>query len=266
VVEINMAGKSVVVTGGGRGIGRATALVFAEAGADHVAVVDLERDRAENVAQEVKQAGSVGRAIQADVTDPEAAERVIDEARSLAGRLDVLVSNAGNAYQNALIDTTADEWNATIAVNLTAHFLLMKPAARALIEQGEGGVLLCTVSAGAYGGVPRMAPYSAAKAGLMNLVQTAALELAPHGIRVNSVSPGGTDTPLAEWQVGKDVMDQMRESFPLVPLGRLAQPEEIARGFLYLASDLASFVTGVDLLVDGATTKYAVSYLQVTEG
>jgi NAD(P)-dependent dehydrogenase (short-subunit alcohol dehydrogenase family) len=112
--------------------------------------------------------------------------------------------------------------------------------------------------------MPRTGAYGAAKTGLFNLVKTLALELAQHGIRVNSVSPGPTDTPLAESQVGKEIFEQMRKSFP-VPLGRLARPEEIAHGFLWLASNDASYVTGFDLLIDAGSTQYAGNFGQISE-
>jgi NAD(P)-dependent dehydrogenase (short-subunit alcohol dehydrogenase family) len=258
-----VAGKALVVTGGGSGIGRATALLFAEEGAAHVSVVDVDRERAERVAGEVKEAGAIGLAITADLTDRDACGRAIADAHADAGRVDVVVSNAGWSSQGDVLETTRESWDRNLAINLTAHFDIAQAAGSIMVDQ-RSGVLLFTTSASVYGGVPRTGPYGAAKAGLHNLVKTMALEFAPYGIRVNSVSPGATDTPLAESQVGKEVFDQMRQSFP-VPLGRLARPEEIAHAFLYLASDDASYVTAFDLLVDSGTTQYAASFGQISE-
>jgi NAD(P)-dependent dehydrogenase (short-subunit alcohol dehydrogenase family) len=190
---------------------------------------------------------------------------MIADAFDAAGRLDVVVSNAGAGKQAAVVDIVRDDWDWNLTINLTAHFLVLQAAARRMIDQGTGGALLCTTSGSIHGGVPNLGAYGAAKAGVHNLVQTLALELAHQGIRVNSVSPGGTDTPLAASQVGEDLFDEMRRSFPPVPLGRLARPEEIANAFLFLASDDASFVTGVDLEVDGGASKFALSYGQIPE-
>jgi NAD(P)-dependent dehydrogenase (short-subunit alcohol dehydrogenase family) len=259
-----VAGKSVVVTGGASGIGRATVLLYAQEGARHISIVDLNPSTAEVVAKEVRELGPGSRVIETDVTDPAAVTRAIADARSAADGIDVVISNAGWADQHDFVDLPLESWTKAIAINLSAHYYVGQAAARTMIEQGTGGVLLFTTSAAAYGGTLRMAPYNAAKAGLQNLVKTMALELAPHGIRVNSVSPGSTDTPTAEAQVGKEVMDEMRKAFP-VPLGRLARPEEIGHGFLWLGSDDASYVTGLDLRVDAGMTQFAANIGQLTE-
>jgi NAD(P)-dependent dehydrogenase (short-subunit alcohol dehydrogenase family) len=134
-----------------------------------------------------------------------------------------------------------------------------------MIDRNEGGVLLFTTTGAVYGGMPRGGAYGAAKTGLFNLVKTMALELAPWRIRVNSVSPGATDTPLAASQVpSPEIFEEMRRSLP-VPFGRFARPEEIGHAFLWLGSDDASYVSGFDVLVDGATCQYAASFGQITE-
>lgn len=256
-------GKVVVVTGAGSGIGRATALMFAREGASRVYLVGRDEARLNDVAAEIASAGVYAKAMRADLAVPTTCQGVIDRVVNDATRIDVLISNAGTARQIDLLDVTQEIWDGELAVNLSMHFFMCQAAARAMVAKGNGGVLLCTSSCAGYGGLPRQAPYAAAKAGLVNLVQTMALELAKYRIRVNCVSPGPTDTPLAESQVGKEAFDEARKAFP-TPLGRIAQPEEIASGFLYLASDEASFVTALDLSIDSGVTRYAVSFGQIS--
>jgi 3-oxoacyl-[acyl-carrier protein] reductase len=153
-----------------------------------------------------------------------------------------------------------ESWQRVIAVNLNASFVVGQRAARAMLAHGNGGVILFTASVSSLGASPDFAHYSAAKAATANLVTTMAIELAPHKIRVNCVSPGPADTQQSIDIVGEEQMDKWRrEGFPVVPLGRLAAARDIAAAFSYLASDDAAYVTGINLVVDGGLTAHAYS-------
>jgi len=142
-------------------------------------------------------------------------------------------------------------------VNLTASFVIGQRAARAMVEAGRGGVILYTTSISSLGGSPQFSHYNAAKAGTANLVKTMSLELVGRGIRVNCISPGPSDTQQSVDLVGEAAMEKFRESFPVVPMGRLGKAEEMAAAFSFLASDDAAYITGVNLVVDGGLTAHA---------
>ncbi|MFQ5426518.1 MAG: SDR family NAD(P)-dependent oxidoreductase, partial [Gaiellales bacterium] len=169
--------------------------------------------------------------------------------------LDVLVSNhAAMSWETPFLELTDAAWDTELAVNLTSHFVLARQAARAMVDTGAGGSILFTASVNALGAGRGYAPYCVTKAGLLSLCQVMAVELASHGIRVNCVSPGPADTQRSIDLVGEETMERFRQSFPGVPLNRLASPEDIAEAFLYLASDSAAYVSGQNLIVDGGLT------------
>jgi len=150
-----------------------------------------------------------------------------------------------------------ESWLKVIGVDLTASFVIGQRAARAMVEQGTGGVILFTASISSLGGAPSFAHYGAAKAGTANLAKTMALELVKHGIRVNCISPGPSDTQQSVDLVGEELMDKWRrEGFPVVPMGRLGSADDMAAAFSFLASDDAAYITGVNLVVDGGLTAH----------
>ncbi len=254
------AGRMVLVTGGGSGIGRATALRFAEEGAEGVVIVDRFQDRLDSVAAELAERGTKMGTVCADLYEIAEAERAVREAVEQLGRLDVAISNAAAWTEEPFLELKDESWQRVIGVNLTAGFVIGQRAARAMVASGRGGVILYTASISSLGGSPTFSHYNAAKAGLANLVKTMALELVGHGIRVNAVSPGPTDTQQSVDIVGEELMDKWRrEGFPVVPMGRLGFPEDMAAAHSYLASDDASYVTGVNLVVDGGLTAHAYS-------
>lgn len=254
------AGRVVLITGGGSGIGRATALRFADEGAKAVAIVDRFRDRLDAVAADLESRGTTVATIEADLTEMEEADRAVREAIEQVGHLDVAVSNAAAWTQEPFLEMQDASWRKVIAVNLTAGFVIGQRAARSMVASGRGGVILYTASVSSLGGSPEFSHYNAAKAGLANLVKTMSLELVGHKIRVNAVSPGPSDTQQSVDLVGEALMDKWRnEGFPVVPMGRLGSPEDTAAAFSYLASDDASYVTGVNLVVDGGLTAHAYS-------
>jgi NAD(P)-dependent dehydrogenase (short-subunit alcohol dehydrogenase family) len=254
------SGKVVLVTGGGSGIGRATALRFATEGAPAVYVVDHIQDRAEQTAGQLAELGVQTKGIHAELAERAGCHQAVDEVIADAGRIDVAVSNAAAWTEEPFLEMKDESWCKVIDVNLTAYFRVAQRAAQAMVAAGNGGVILFTASVSSLGASPEFAHYSAAKAGVANLAQTMAIELAQHGIRVNAVSPGPADTQQSVDLVGEDLMNKWRrDGFPVSPLNRLASAEDIAAAFSYLASDDASYVTGVNLVVDGGITAHAYS-------
>jgi NAD(P)-dependent dehydrogenase (short-subunit alcohol dehydrogenase family) len=253
-------GKVVFITGGGSGIGRATALRFASEGAERVYLVDHFEDRLGGVASEIAALGCSPVPIVAELEEMAECDRAVQSAFDEAGRLDVVVSNAAAWSQEPFLELHDDSWRRIIAVNLTASFVIGQRAARAMVQAGRGGVILFTASVSSLGGSPGFSHYNAAKAGIANLVKTMALELVEHGIRVNCISPGPSDTQQSVDLVGEELMQTWRrEGFPVVPMGRLGSPEDMAAAFSFLASDDAAYITGVNLVVDGGLTAHAYS-------
>ena len=241
-------GKNVIVTGAGRGIGRAIAQRFAAEGAD---VLCLGRTL-EPLEETVALCGS-GWAFTADVSRRDDVRRAVDAALERWGRIDVLVNNAGIDDETPFLDVDPERWDEVIGTNLTGVFLMSQAVARAMRDAG-GGVILQNISIDASGGDGTFASYNASKAALLGLNRTMALELARYGIRVNGVSPGFTHTDLTEKAVGPKLMAYMNSSWPRVPMGRLVRPDEVAAAFAFLASDDASGITGHNLTVDCGLT------------
>jgi NAD(P)-dependent dehydrogenase (short-subunit alcohol dehydrogenase family) len=253
-------GKTILITGGGSGMGRATALRFAAEGAERVYLVDRDPDRLVQVAKEVRTLGCAVGTIQAELAEIAECERAVAEAAADSGQLDVAISNAAAWTQEPFLELSDESWARVIAVNLTASFVIGQRAARKMVGSGRGGVILYTASISSLGGSPEFSHYNASKAGIANLVTTMALELVGHGIRVNCISPGPSDTQQSVDLVGEDQMDTWRrEGFPVVPMGRLGSPGDMAAAFSFLASDDASYITGVNLVVDGGLTAHAYS-------
>ncbi len=251
-------GRNAVITGGGSGFGRATALRLTKEGLDHVFLVELKPERAAAVAAEVEALGGRATPIEADIGTRANCERVIETVVAADGKLDILISNAATWTDEPFLDMQRASWDKVLAVILNASFDLGQLAGRAMKDRG--GCILYTASIGALGASIGFTHYSAAKAGIVNLVQSMAIELAPHNIRVNAVSPGPANTQQSLDIVGEETMEKFRTHFPLVPLGeRLAEADEIAAAFAFLASDDASYITGQNLVVDGGLTAHSYS-------
>jgi NAD(P)-dependent dehydrogenase (short-subunit alcohol dehydrogenase family) len=245
-------GKGVIVTGGGRGIGQATAQRFASEGADVLVAGRTPGPLAETVAL-IEAEGGKAVAHAADVTSSDQVAGLVAAALERWGRIDVLVNNAGIDDETPFLEMQEETWRAVVDTNLTAPFLLSQAAAREMVKAG-GGVILHNASIDASGGDGPFASYNASKAGLLGLNRTMALELAPLGIRVNCVSPGFTHTLMTEKAVGPKMMEYLNGGFERVPMRRLVKPSEIASAFAYLASDDASGITGINLTVDCGLT------------
>jgi 3-oxoacyl-[acyl-carrier protein] reductase len=243
-----LAGKRAVVTGASRGIGFAIAERFLNDGAS-VVICDIVSERLKAAASQLSTRGSV-RAVVADVSVADDCQRVVDESTAWQGGVDIVVNNAGIARFASFVDHSEEDWDRTLAVNLKAVFLLSQRAARHMIESGTGGVILSTASANGHVAEPGVAAYNAAKAGVVLLTKTMAIELARHGIRVNCVAPGHIGPTGLATDGGADAafLDSLETANPMGRLGRL---EEVASLFSFLASDQAPFITGESIVIDG---------------
>jgi NAD(P)-dependent dehydrogenase (short-subunit alcohol dehydrogenase family) len=247
----NFAGKSVLVTGAGSGIGRATALAFAAAGA-RLTVTDIDDAGGEATAELVRRAGVPAQFVHVDVAHAADCATMVERALAAYGRLDVAFNNAGINIPNAPVaDISEPDWQRIVAVNLTGVFLCMKHEIPAM-RRGGGGAIVNTASVGGLIGTAGVTPYCATKHGVVGLTKSAALDHIKDGIRINAVCPGGTLTAmLREWFTQPGVEAAARAG---TPIGRMAEPEEIARAVLFLASPEASFVVGHALVADGGLT------------
>ena len=246
------ADRTVIVTGAGRGIGQATARAFAAEGAD-VLVLGRTVADLEGTVRQIADEGGRAWLAQCDVSDEAQVDNAVQRAAERWSRIDVLVNNAGIDDDTPFLDADRIRWRAIIDTNLTGAFLMSQAVARHMARSG-GGVILHTASIDASGGDGPFVAYNASKAGLLGLNRTMALELAEHRIRSNCVSPGFTHTVMTEKAVGPNLLDYLNGSFARVPMKRLVRTDEVAQAFLFLASDQASAITGIDLRVDAGLT------------
>jgi NAD(P)-dependent dehydrogenase (short-subunit alcohol dehydrogenase family) len=240
--------KVALITGGGSGIGRATALIFAREGAK-MALADLNRKGLEETVAMVEKAGGQAISFQCDVLKPAAVEDMVQQTVKHFGRLDCGFNNAGVAGDLArTADSTEECWDFVVGIDLKAVWLCMKYEIGQMLKQ-KSGAIVNTASIAGLGANPLGIAYSAAKHGVLGLTRTAAIEYAKVPIRVNAVCPGVTQTPMVEAGMSK------RPTFEKIhPMGRLGRPEEIGEAVAWLCSDAASFVTGIPLPVDGGFT------------
>ncbi len=249
---LGLKGKHAIVWGGGFGMGERTAIRLSEAGA-HVTVIDLEQARADKIAGEIIAAGGKAIALQADATSEASVEAAHGAAEAALGPLDVMATVIGLGVWDQVVDMSLEKFNQSILLNLTSFFLPARAAGRSLLKHGKPGAIACVSSVSGLTSAPNHAGYGAAKAGMINLVRTMADEWGPYGIRVNAVMPGSAATPrLVLDEAGKAGMNAAMKS--KIPLGRAADPDELAKAILFLLSDLASYVTGHNLHVDGGWT------------
>jgi 3-oxoacyl-[acyl-carrier protein] reductase len=241
-LKLDMGGKVGIVTGAARGIGRAIAKGLCRAGAE-VLLVDRD-DEVELVAKDLGSEACV-----ADLAEDGTPEAIFESASGLTGRLDFLVNAAGVQVRGPAVDLDDDDWERLYAVNLRAVFRMCRASTRRMIGQGGGGSILNISSLSGTVGVPGIVPYGATKGGVVQLTKGLAVELAPHGIRVNAIAPGYVETAMTAELHGDE--ERRAEAISRIPLGRFAKPEEMAPAAVFLLSPLAGYITGEVLHVDG---------------
>ena len=243
-----LANKVAIITGASSGIGRATALMFAQQGAS-VVLAARRQDRLDEVAHHIRANGGRAFVSAGDVSLPETHDRLVADAEREFGGLDIAVNNAGTVgVVKPLAEVTPDAWQHTLSTNLTAAFLGARSQIPAMLKRGGGALVFTSSFVGSSVGLPGMAPYGTAKAGLMGLVKGITADYAALGIRANAVLPGGTETEMAGDQAQKDWAASLHA------MKRIAQPDELAAAILFLSSSMASFVTGTALYADGGNS------------
>jgi 3-oxoacyl-[acyl-carrier protein] reductase len=241
---MKLAGKSALVTGGGQGIGKAIGERFAEEGAN-VAIVDINRESANRVVEAIRRKGVEAISLTADVAIRRQAHAAVKQAISELGQLEIVVNNAGIARNHPLEEMLEEDWDAVMAVNTKGCFHFCQAVLPHMKARSTGNIV--NILSRTILGIPGETNYTASKAAVAGFSRSLALEVAPHGIRVNCVSPAMVDTPWTQ-----SYPDEMRQSvIRQIPLGRLAQPLDIANAVLFLASDAADFITGQIINVCG---------------
>jgi NAD(P)-dependent dehydrogenase (short-subunit alcohol dehydrogenase family) len=245
---IDLSGKRAVVTGASQGIGAAVAVALARAGAKVAFDFGTATEKADETATAVKAAGGETIVLQGDTGDPAHVDELAAEVVEAWGGIDVWINNAARLMVKPFLEMTDDDWHGLLAANLHGYYYGCRAAARQMIAQGSGGRIVNVTSIVDVQPIAELSAYVTAKGGILGLTKTLAVELGPHGITVNALSPGATDTPLNAVAYTPEVRRNYQHR---IPLGRIASPEEIADPIVFLASDASRYVTGVELLVDG---------------
>jgi 3-oxoacyl-[acyl-carrier protein] reductase len=243
---MTLADRVAIVTGGGRGIGRAIALRLAEAGAS-IVVNDIgDAGPVEAVVGEIKAMGRPALPVLADVSSPSEVDKLVAEATSAYGRIDILVNNAGIARDQLLLRMTEEEWDQVLTVDLKSVFLCTRAVLKHMVKERWGRIISIASIVGIVGN-PGQANYAAAKAGIIGFTRTVAKEVASRGITVNAIAPGFIDTEMTK-RLKEEWKEELKKR---IPLGRLGSPRDVAEAVAFLASEEAGYITGQVLVVDG---------------
>lgn len=249
-------GKVIVVTGGNSGIGKAIVLAMAAEGASVVVDYVAHEDATTTLIGEVERAGGRATGVEADITRSDDLHRMMQSAVDAYGRLDVLVNNAGVETRQSLLETTEDDYETVMAVNMKSAFFAAQAAAKRFIQQGGGGLVLNISSVHEDWPMPGNIAYCVSKGGMRMLTRTAAVELGPHGIRMVNIAPGAVDTPInASTTSNTELLGKLQDA---IPLRRLAEASDIADVAVFLASGRASYMTATTVVVDGGIMQGSV--------
>ena len=249
---MSLKGKVAIVTGARRGIGKGIALAFAKAGAD-VVVSDIDLKDCEKVTKEIESLGQQALAVKADVTNYEEVDQMVKSTLKKFSKIDILVNNAGILIYKPFLEITEDVWDKTLDTNLKGYFLCAQRVAKEMIKHKKGKIINIASVAGTVA-YPQLAHYCASKGGIIIFTKVMANELATYKINVNSISPGATETPMTQGMLNDP---KTREGFiKNIPWGRIGKPEDIANTAVFLASDDADYLTGVNVVVDGGMTTH----------
>ncbi len=240
--------KVALITGGGSGIGKETALLFSQEGAK-IVIADYEEEASKETLEEIKKDGGQGIFVKTDVTSVEDVDNVVDKTMNEFGKIDVLVNNAGITRDGLLKDITKENWDKVLEINLSGVFNCTQKVSEKMVEAGSGVILNVSSVVGVYGNVGQT-NYAATKSGVIGMTKTWAKELGKKGIRVNAVAPGFIKTNMTA-KVPEKILNKMESN---VPLGRLGEPEDVAKVYLFLASDEADYINGAVIEVTGGLT------------
>jgi NAD(P)-dependent dehydrogenase (short-subunit alcohol dehydrogenase family) len=246
---MRLSGKTAIVTGARRGIGRAIALALAREGAN-VVVSDISQKDCQKVVDEIEGLGRRGLALKCDVSSSNDVEDMVKRTMAKFGRVDILVNNAGILAFKPFLELTDEDWDKTLNVNLKGQFLCARVAGRVMVKNKWGRIInIASISSGGCGiAFPLIAHYTASKGGVMALTKALALELTPQGVNVNAICPGAIDTDMAK---GVKEGGQLAQTLARIPKGRLGQPEEIASLAVFLASEESDYISGAAIVIDG---------------
>lgn len=247
--QIVLKDKTAIVTGAAQGIGRGIALMLANSGSK-VAVVDIS-DKIDEVAEAINDLGSFGLALKCDVADYKQVHNTVETVLAKLGKVDILVNNAGIYPFKPFVDMTEEDWDRVMNVNVKSIFNFTKAVLPKMIEEKFGRIINLSSVAGEMLGYANLVHYSASKSAIFGFTTSLALEVAKHGINVNSICPGAIETPGAAGQISREAYENMRRG---IPLGRWGTPEDIAYAVLFFVSEYASYITGQCLVIDGGLT------------